>query len=368
MKKLIRLLALALFAISFQACSNDKESELDGNHRFDREEKPVLYKFRLALGGDYIEQTEEPLTKADETIRYAGINVTRLEKGASEANRENYAYGLFTTDDEIVINLESGYTYDFEATILRNKTDKYRHDRYNYPEPFVITETNYDNSNAYPYQDLNKFVYNNDTSNFSDGIKNRMCSLSSGTAYIDVYDFDEVASPHNYAYPRVHRYYGSLSNVDPANYVNNSKPIVIDLNYRCFGITIDAQDIPSGTFVTCRDISKRNDGSINNHLQFPKSLKLESASDKTGVWSEIFSLNNLSSDSEVVFDLEFTWNRGQNKAETIKSTITVKPKVNKILKLKIVGEANFNYTGNIILNESSSDLTDETEDIDYEGK
>lgn len=361
MKKLIRLLALALFAIGFQACSNDKDSELDGNHRLDGEEKPVVYKFKLALGGDYVEQSEEPLSRA-ENSSYVGINVTRTEKGTT--SQEKYAYGVFTIKSDIEIDLVSGYTYDFEATVLTDNTDALYYDNSSkgYPEPFVIwekeiTDRNYI-KNLYPREHLEDFQYTYDLTKYpTEDTKNALYDLKYGRAKVNINGNKYIVNTCEY--PRVDRFYGTKTGVDPLA-LPESGEIEIKVDYKCFGIEIDASSIPQGTTLSWVDITKGrdNDGVSNELLQFPENLKLSSESEDTSIWSEVYSLNNMLGDGTESYTFRFTWDK-EGKKETFDQTFQVRAKYKKILKIIISGEANIHTTGNIKITETGKNMTPE---------
>lgn len=368
MKKLIRLLALALFAISFQACSNDKESELDGNHRYDREDKPVLYKFRLALGGDYIEQTEEPLSRANDDVTYVGINVTRKERSSSNAKPEPYAYGVFTNKDDISINLQSGYIYDFEATILIDDVDKLSINK-KIGAPFRYKQDDKQTDLIQPLTaNKDRFIYFYEESD--NALKGYLSELSSGTAFVKLTDQPDypITSPASCKYPRVKRFYGTKQNIDPEELAVSKSPITIKMQYKCFGLRIETVEIPYGTSLTVKDVNfnERNlSGDVYSHIMFPKDLKF--AANGTTEWENIFSMNNLTDDNPISFELIFTWDRGVGKSETFKTTIQVEPKFKKILLIKINGTANNQHTGNIILEDESTDLEPDEETIEHNG-
>lgn len=360
MKKLIRLFSLLLFAVAFAGCDSDNDPFADGNHRLDLTKGPKVYKYKLSFGGDFVDQSEEPLSRDQEANTYVGINVRCRDKSNPSAESQNYAYGVFDRKEGISINLISGYIYDFEATILRDGTDKYYVNNRRYGLPFVLTEGSNGETANYEGSDLNKFIYDNDSN-----IK-RLSALSSGSSYINIKDNNKVASIANYAYPRVDRYYGELSGVDPvamAAAQNNS--IDINLAYKCFGLTIDATDIPEGTSLSFADTSDRKDDSnLNNHLIFPQDLKLTPGTAESAVYKNVYSLNDLKSNQTVSFKLTFTWHRGMGETKTFSCDFDVIDGVNKILKINIDGTPNTQYVGNINLIEGSSDLSDEEQVID----
>lgn len=360
MKKLIKLFSLLLFAVAFAGCGSDNDPFADGNHRLDLTKGPKVYKYKLSFGGDFVDQSEEPLSRDQDANTYVGINVTCRDKSNPSAESQNYAYGVFDRKEGISINLISGYTYDFEATILRDGTDKFYVINKTYRFPFMLAQDKGWDPAAYKTENLNKFIYNNDS-----GDNMWLCALSSGSSYINIKDNNKVASIANYAYPRVDRYYGELSGVDPvAMAAAQTNSIDINLAYKCFGLTIDATDIPEGTSLSFADTSDRKDDrDLNNHLIFPQDLKLTPGTAESAVYKNVYSLNDLKSNQTVSFTLTFTWHRGMGETKTFSCDFDVIAGVNKILKINIDGSPNTQYTGNINLIEGSSDLSDEEQNI-----
>lgn len=371
MKKLIRLLALALFAISFPACSNDKDSELDGNHRLDGQEKPVVYKYKLALGGDYVEQSEEPLSRADAEVTYIGINVKRRDKEGDDDKSENYAYGVFSSQNDITISLQSGYVYDFEATILIDGTDKLQINSKKFDTPFRFRQGNNESGEPQnlPTNQKDNFIYFNGDGDKA--LKGYLCQLSSGNAFVKLSDQpnDMISSQSVCNYPRVKRFYGIEDDVDPDKLAVTGDPIVIPMSYKCFGLKIKVNELPDGTTLTVKDSNLTQEnldkGNAYSHIMFPQDLKFS----KNGIleWEDVYSLNDLTQDSPISFKLVFKWDRGVGKTETFENTIQVEPKIKKVLLITIKGTANNQHTGNIILDNESTDLEPDEVTIDYNG-
>lgn len=359
MKTLLKILGIVILAMTCQSCSLDNDPQDDGNHRLHQDKTSKVYQFKLSLGGDYVEQSEEPLTRVSTSNSYVGINVTRLEKGQPTSKTEKYAYGVFSNKSEISIDLISGYRYDFKASVITDRKDEYYPTNNQYPRPFTIIDGKSDQEVGLPKDSLNKFMYTHDINHYPDeSSKLHINGLNSGTAFIQVYD-PIGSETGRFSYPRVERYYGELDNVDPTNLPYDE--IILNLNYKCFGIKIDATDVPSGTYVTWEDIT--NKGNLPpkkeyEYLQHPASLKLGSDSNFTNVWEEIYSLNDLVGEGNETFTFEFTWHNG-NKQEPFKQTFQVRAKYKKILKLNVTGDVSTTTKGNIIIREESNSLTDE---------
>lgn len=363
MKNLLKFLGIVIVAMIGQSCTLDNDPQDDGNHRLLQDKTRKVYKFKLSLGGDYVEQSEEPLIRANEPNTYVGINVTCKDKTLVNATAENYAYGVFTSKDDITIDLISGYTYDFEATILRDRIDKYFHDRYiNYQSPFGYYPIN-DNTpdmKDYPTDSVGNFYYNY----LNKGIValGYLAELSCGTAKIEISDNQSVTNKALYMFPRVDRYYGTQADVDPIILATNSGTVDIELKYKCFGLTIDAQNIPEGTSITVEDITERR-SNIGAHLVFPQDLVLTPETTTSAIWQGIYSVNDLKSSESTTFDLKLTWHSGLNEKKEIKTSIDVKPGYNKTMTINIDGQASTKFTGNVNLIEKSSDLTEDDEKV-----
>lgn len=358
MKNLLKFLGIVIVAMIGQSCSLDNDPQDDGNHRLLQDKTRKVYKFKLSLGGDYVDQSDEPLMRASEPNTYVGINVTCKDKTIVNATAENYAYGVFTSKNNITIDLISGYTYGFEATILRDGTDKYDTSS-SYKEPFNT------GNNQLSISDINKFSYNRENSN-----NLKLTSLSSGEAKVQIPDQPNYVSKNsNCMYPRVDRYYGKISNVDPDSLNSSDNNISIQLDYKSFGLKIIVTDLPENTTLTVRDKKNPEDiysGNCYPFLMFPQNLIFNS---ELKEWEDIYSCNNLTTDQSTNFTLEFKWDRGMGIIEKFTSDIKVSPKLKKILQVKVTGSANTQTKGNIILNttDDASTMTDSNQNTSHSG-
>lgn len=362
MKKLIRMAMIAIFAMTFQACSLDNEPQQDGNHRLLQTQNEQIYKFKLSLGGDYVDQSEEPLTRADEPKTYVGINVTRKQK-TTGAKSEKYAYGVFTSRDDISIDLISGYTYDFETTVIVENTDKVYMDSKGLQEPFwTWQDDNYDENTSkhiYLKEQIGIFQYTNEIDKETE--RNTMCDLKYGRTRI----LKEDGFPKSTAYPRLHRYYATTTDVDPTNLPYGK--ITINLIYKCFGLQIIAERIPSGTYVTWEDVTDHRLNPDIFQLMFPENIQLgiDTESGMVNSWEDTYSLYKLTGDGSTTFKFRFTWNKGGGETETFTKDVTIHPNYRKVLKVSISGEPITTTSGNIELveEENARTLTDDYQDI-----
>lgn len=331
------------------ACSNSNDPMEPGNHRDPGQNNGKLYTVSLSMGGDCVEEADEPLTKAETPKSYVGINVTRISEDGSET-KEQYAHGVFTNKDGIEITLVSGFLYTFEATVLTDGDDIYTLNKNNYQQPFLKSPINENNPVSYDGNDVNKFIYktkvteNVNTSDFW------LCMLSSGSARVNAGN----NSIFVYDYPRVHRYYGTSSNYNPSS---DNQSVKINLKYKSFGLKVVGENIPEGTYVTWKDVTVRDDGD-NKTLIFPQDTKI---TPENNSWESVYSLNHLT-DLEKAITLEFTWHKGGNLTESFRTTTTVKAKYRKTLKINITGTANTTKNGNITLDLEDSKLVDDVEE------
>lgn len=343
-------------AIFLTGCNNDNEPQSDGNHRLDKDINRT-YSYTLSLGGDYIEESEEPLTRAYGGTSYVGINVRRTKTGTSIS--ENYAYGVFTVKNNIQIDLAGGYTYDFEATVLTGGSDELKiMSSIEYQQPFRLQVDSYYNTwITYEVANTNKFIYNHNNPETT-----KLCSLG------DLRYGQALVAPNNnssafnlYRYPRVERYYGVTRGFNPDNsYSGTNSNIEIQLAYRSFGIKVDASELPSGASLTWTDVTSGRDNSGNDIklLRFPDNIMLNTDAFGSPTWEDVYSLYNLTGDDTESFTFQFTLTQGA-ATETFNQTFQVRAKYKKVLKITVDQNSSSSSRGNIIINEQSNDLVED---------
>ena len=111
-----RLIGMALFAVlmcvNFASCSNDQNTPTTEEQEF--------YTVKLGWGGEILDITEKPLSRAINVDLY-GIQVySTPNKDGGNSSYNPYAYGLFDNPDSISINLLKGYKYKFVSTVVKN--------------------------------------------------------------------------------------------------------------------------------------------------------------------------------------------------------------------------------------------------------
>ena len=368
MKKTINTLLLFLFVGVISSCRSDFDSENDGNYRsHETKEKQKVKTFTMTFGGDFVKVAEEPLMRADDGSVYAGLNVYRTEKNKDDAKEEMYAYGLFKKKDGITIDIITGYTYRFEATILIEREDKIETTNGTYSDPFRLhdkTSTGFDNAWGYLSKNIDKFQY---AYMNPDEKTTYFCLLNSGVAYVnvggDLVDGGGNAIKTNWMrYPRVKRFYGKLENFDPSS----SDQIEIPMDYKSFGLRFVLESIPDGTSVSVKDITQYGGSEPDDepHLLFPKDLS-NILNSKGATWEGIYSLRKMNQDTQE-FTLRFYWNKGVDKREYFDHKISVAAKKMKILNLNIEGAVNETKSGNIIFTNMDDELDEDPETVSKE--
>ena len=376
MKKLLSSLLLLIIIGWTPSCRHDLDSADDGNKRnHPDKEKPELKTLTMSFGGDFVSESDEPLQRAEDGETYTAINVYYTEKDTENAPQKKYAYGLFVGKDPISIDIITGYTYRFEATILKEREDKIKMQSGGYSDPFRLHDegsSTFDNAWPYISKDVDKFQYT--YLQEDEKAKNYFCQLTSGTAYVnsggDLRDINGnyVTGERWVRYPRVKRYYGRVDSFDPSS----SETIEIPMTYENFGLKLVLESIPEGTAVKVKDATNYSTGPTPTdepYLIFPQGLQLDFSSDTSHTWECIYSLNKFSSNTQE-FILEFEWLKGAGKSEKIKKRVTVEARKMKVLKLSFTGDVNETKSGNIVFTnmEDSLELSEEEFKYDFGDK
>lgn len=356
MKKLLNLLALCMAMLLLTCCGGELDSLADGHHRSKREKTEHMMKtVRMSFGGDFFTESEEPLLRADDGDTYVGINVFRTEKDNPDAKEEKYAYGLFKEMEGLSVDLLTGYTYRFEASVLIEREDKLIVNNRRIGQPFRLKDADSSDNAYFETSDIGVFHYTDNIA--SDGKRISFIELSSGTANVDAGE-DYAPQYGDLWYPRIKRFYGIASSFDPAL----SEEVEIDMKYACFGLRLELTDLPAGS-VTVSDVTRldaNRDKEDKQRLVFPHGLVL--SKENVIEWEGLYSMHDLKGESET-FTLRFTWNKGGSARESFEASVTVRPKTRKILRLNITGTPNYVTKGNLTLSMDTEDLTDDIEEI-----
>lgn len=363
MKKLFDEILLLVVVCGLWSCRNDIDYMEDGNHRgLQKEEKPIKKTVRMSFGGDYISESEEPMMRAEDGTTFVGINVWRTEKDKENAQEERYAYGVFEGKEDISIDVVTGYTYRFQASILIEWEDRVTLDgKREFREPFMThdgTSTGFATAGSFVPGNVGAFIY---TDGISD-IKQRryLSQLKSGTAYVKVGGELPSGAPdeRSMLYPSVKRFYGEKDSYDPSLMTD----VEIQMDYKSFGIRFNLVSIPEGTSLKVSDVTPNGNKLPSTDpeyfLHFKKGLDLSLVSEASRTWEGIYSMNSFDAPTKEL-TLQFSWNKGGGKYESFTHKFTVQEKRMKVLDINIDGDPNSTKSGNITFS-MSDDMEIET--------
>lgn len=362
MKNLFTCLLLILALCELTSCKNNLDPLEEGMRRGHTvKDDNVIKRMHLNFGGDYVSESEEPLMRAEDGKTYIGINVFYTKKDDKDGIKYPYAYGLFESTSNISIDLLTGRTYDFEATIFTEREDKLWDSSSTFlGYPFMINNGN--GGSGINLATVGDFIY---TYNKNSNEQFYFITLKNGTAKVDAGN----ALPSRYGpvnFPRAKRYYGEIEDFNPSLMTN----IDFRMDFKSFGLKFLLESIPGNTSVSVADVSDTgNSQNVTSHpeyyLRFPNGLTLNSSSEASKTWEGIYSLNDLTKDTHE-FNLRFTWNKGSGEVETFEHKFTVEAKKKKVLKISIDGDINDTKSGNITfsnINIADTDLEEEYEDV-----
>lgn len=347
MNHIIKLLLLSMLMPVLSACGGDDTPDSLNNHRSRARRCTVS----LSLGGDFIEQSDHPLTRADGDARtFVGIYV-RTRKLETD-KWQYYAYGVFDDQSKMQLEMTTGYYYEFYASTLSSSTDVYEivtngkeHQMY---RPFMCDNENGVQNVPFNADNMNKFIYSNIA---------YFRYLNKGTVEVKV---PGTTTAQTYRYPRVNRYYGKLNAI---LFSSDTQVIEIPVDRKNFGITIKTVGLPEGTSLswvhTNPATSSTSEGS--SELQF-SSRRLTGSDVEEQSWSDIYSLYNLDTETTAEFRLEFTWQRTTSVKETYTVTFTPAANVMKVMKFDFTKQASAEGV-NISIKQDESEMTSDEEEI-----
>lgn len=352
MKTAIKLMSMLLAAIAMTACGSS-DDPAEGMPNYHRNAK---YTMRLRLAGDYIEESDMPLTKTMDNApanTYIGVNVL-YKKNAGDASYSMYAYGLFDDPEKMRVDLTSGNQYQIKVTAIKNHTDLLQLESNAFSTPFRYgTNANNDNNPQYKLENVNKFIYSSEV-NFP--------SLGKGTARVkSELDDYEGKSARDYKFPRVHRYYGSKD----FTFTPNMGDIEIDLTYKSFGLKITTGALPEGFTLSWQDdaysSTKREE---TPYFDSAASFVYDEGKNASGYeWEEIYSLNSLSN-NDVTRTLKFTLKSTSGPAKTIEKEVTFKAGFKKVLNVVVNGNTESSGSKISISSLDETLTPEESEDVD----
>ena len=361
--KNFKLLLLSGATILFTACNSDNVNEPTLPPLSDNEGKS--YEVSLSLGGEFVEVSESPMSRADEIPapkNYYGINVYCMKTDGTESSFSKYAYGVFDNTSDMKITLLEGYKYRFECTTVKEVNNWYQYiHNYNNSsntayilQPFGTYAAEYDlfynsrYSNGYRYTSLNTFTTSASTN---------LTSIKYGSSDTGFYQYNgNYYFYHNgsrfHEYPALDRFYGELEDYIPtANGV-----ATIHLKRTAFGLNLVINGVPDGSLSWS-----------NSDLNY---LTSEYSSTETIEIPNIYTFNEVykcwqNQDTYTKdFTLNFVWTRANGYQQKFSKTFTAKRNVNTTLTVNLEGGANNVTFG---LQEDDTEMGSENENVDYNG-
>lgn len=351
MKKILNLLLLCLLTSLLPACGGSDTPQSPNSHR--GQERRCLVD--LSLGGDFVEQSDLPLSRAegDEVPpkTYVGVYV-RTKKVVTDS-WQYYAYGLFDDQSKMQLEMTAGYYYEFYATTLTNSTDVYEmepngseHQMY---RPFICDNENGVQNTPFNADNMNKFIYSN---------RAWFRYLYLGTASVKI---PGATTSQNYRYPRVHRYYGTKAGFQ---FSSEMEEIEIPVKKKNFGLQINVIGLPEGTSLSWKHANPGTSSTEEGYSQllFSKN-SFSAANGEQQSWEDIYSLYNLYSAPTEKFEIEFTWNRTPSVREYHTVTFTPAFNVMKALTIDFTKQASAEGVNISVKQEEAAMTTDEEEII-----
>ncbi len=327
-KKISSLLCLLAVCFGFVSCA--KESLTNEDEIKDNTGKGKVYRVSLAFEGEFLEQTQMPLVqrKNEGKKTYYGINVYRVKSGKSE----KYAYGVFDNVQNLTIELSDKYKYQFDCTVLRDKTDtlyyKKGADGTEVMRPFDRIS-----SNVTPVS--NKFIISD---------KDNLKGLAMGMADLNENEYK--------SYPRMDRYYGISDEFTP----NADGNVSIDMKRCVCGIH----------FI----VTPPKDGVLK--ISCPVKDFTVASTDNAYDDEDIYVFNKLDKclanpNFGGYIKLTIVWTRGDGTEETFEKELNIKCCVMTTVNIKS-SSLSSEFDSRIVLNMESTEMKKDTVDVVIEGR
>lgn len=334
MKHFLRLFLLSLLMPILSACGGSDAPEAPNQHRGPQKTRTV----NLYLGGDFIEESDLPLTRDGENKTYIAINVSTKKSG--DNSYQYYAYGLFDDRTKMQLDLIEGYYYQFTATTLSSSTDIYRPSNGQLDRPFKCNNHDGMSNVLFRENEMNKFIYHSSA---------HFITINEGTASV-ITPGSNVSQ--KYRFPRVNRYYGKLEDV---YFSSSTKAIEIPVLRKNFGIHISAIGLADGATLSWEHVnppgSTSDQGSA--YMQFSSNSFVGNGENKD--WEDIYSLFHLPDGStESNLELKFTLQRN-SIIETYRFNFIPQPNEMKVIKLDFNKQTN-NSGVNISVKEEEGEM------------
>ena len=338
--KTLRMIGMTLLVMMLcVACSNTDadEPQLEVDNQ-------KTYEVSLNFGGDYVDVTETPLSRADEPKKYYAINVYCMKTDGTETSYSTYARGVFDNKEAMKITLLGGYKYKFECTSAIEGEDKF-----------------YINSSGTLYWPYTYHTYASDINKFqmdsSFGSELQYGSICPDvTSYFIFY----------YDYPKMDRYYGQLMDYLPTE----GGAATIPMKRCVFGVKMTINGVPDGTL--------NWDSQLYDYVSDDKSYciyltKRSHTGDEKLEFSSVYTFYDVYScwqkaiggeDYTKTFTIHFTWNRANGYSQSFSKEFTVKRNVMTNINVTLSGGREEVTIG---MEEENFAMTDETTDVEYDG-
>lgn len=150
-----RMYAMATFALfAMTSCSSSSDD-------IGTDEKPAetkTYQVKIGFTGEITNITESPLSRADGAKDWYIFQV--YSSPENEDNYTYYAYGLFDSKDNMVINLKGGYKYRFDVDMIVDASEKVKNSIGLWPSiTYVSIGNNFVLSNKYIASHYSGYLY-----------------------------------------------------------------------------------------------------------------------------------------------------------------------------------------------------------------
>lgn len=335
--KSIKFLAALVAALLMAACNSDTTEMLEPTTP---NEEPKTYEVRLSFDGEYVDITEEPLTRADEDApkKLYGINVYSMKTDGSESDYSHYAYGVFDNKEDMVISLLEGYKYKFECTSVIEGEDKF-------PSSYFSGS-----SSSYfdiPFNLYSSNLYISDVNKFNSSAYNYLNGLRYGAT---------VSNNAMSAHPAMDRYYGELEDFDPTTTV-----ATIPLKRTAFGIKYVVPSVPDGSLSVLASVSGE---SLKIHPQ-----TITEPVESTAIYSFYYVYNcwKVEHVYTVSVTLKFEWTRANGSVQSFTKDITVKRNVMTVLTVNLDGGSRGLNDVTLGIEEEQTEMEIENDEVQFNG-
>jgi hypothetical protein len=314
-KHLLLPVCIASYLISASSCSHTDETEPalpDG----------TLREISFSLGGEFIDVSEEPLSRAEGSTakKYYAMNILKYDN-----NKSNYsylAYGVFDDLSKMTIALETGTEYKFECTTIEEAGDEIATETIDGVEyfkyPFELSGDNKVTGSTsisyYLKDDLNKFCPSN----------GNMYLTGLGAGKTTVVS-DDGNSTSEKLFPRTVRYYGELEGFNPSV----GSTATITLKSASFGIKVVVDNMPGGTLTWKEEYTLK----YSNLTGISGTGKKENITKFT--FSDVKNCWKITNYTGPTVEINFTWQPDGGIAKKYTAEVDLKRNIMTVIKVEL---------------------------------